>query len=92
MSSLRYNNVIPRLHAQQVTAAMGVNRVFLLAGLIDAPLAMNKDDDQDDFHINHRQVDFYSIHLIRRNLKTNCFRFISETFTVQCCAHQRVYP
>ena len=56
----RYNKLIPRLHAMQLSAAIGINRVLVLTHLIDTPLiseTIDHQDDADDLHINHRQVD-----------------------------------
>lgn len=53
-----YNKLIPRLHAMQLSAAVGINRIFLLLGMIDIPLLTKTSDDTEDdnININHRQV------------------------------------
>ena len=70
-SFARYNKLIPRLHAMQLSAAMGINRVLVLTHLIDTPLTSETIDHQEDndLHINHRQVD-----RLRRR-KTKLFSF-----------------
>jgi hypothetical protein len=50
----RYNKIIPRLHATQLSAAMGINRMLVLTHMIDTPLVMKTEDDS--ININHRQV------------------------------------
>ena len=50
-----YNKLIPRLHAMQMSAAVGINRVLLLTNLLKTPITTETSDD-DDLHINHRQV------------------------------------
>ena len=52
---LRYNKVIPRFHAMQLSAAVGINRILALTNLIDIPLTTETSTD-DDLHISHRQV------------------------------------
>ena len=58
----------------QLTAAMGVNRLLVLARLFDIPL-LNKtgeENDETDLHINDRQVS-ETKDFVFRNLKGNFF-------------------
>lgn len=51
--------MIPRLHALQLSAAMGINRLLVLTNLIDVPLAIdqtNESEDENQLYIDHRQV------------------------------------
>ncbi len=54
----RYNKIIPRLHAMQLSAAIGINRILVLTHMIDTPLATKSSDPVEDenININHRQV------------------------------------
>ncbi|CAF3422313.1 unnamed protein product [Rotaria sp. Silwood1] len=52
-----YNKIIPRLHAMQLSAAIGVNRILVLTHMINTPLVTKISDNVDDnnLNINHRQ-------------------------------------
>ncbi|CAF2415049.1 unnamed protein product [Rotaria sp. Silwood2] len=52
-----YNKIIPRLHAMQLSAAIGVNRILVLTHMINTPLATKISDNAEDnnININHRQ-------------------------------------
>ena len=52
-----YNKIIPRLHAMQLSAATGINRILVLTHMINIPLVTKTSDTEDDnTNINHRQV------------------------------------
>ncbi|CAF0750593.1 unnamed protein product [Adineta steineri] len=52
-----YNKIIPRLHAMQLSAAVGINRLLVLTSMIDTPLGIEKSNniEDDTININHRQ-------------------------------------
>ncbi|CAF1393053.1 unnamed protein product [Rotaria magnacalcarata] len=52
-----YNKIIPRLHAMQLSAAMGVNRILVLTRMINTQLSTTAFNNIDDtnININHRQ-------------------------------------
>lgn len=54
----RYDKIIPRLHATQLSAAIGINRMLVLTHMIDIPLTLKTSDETEDdnININHRQV------------------------------------
>ncbi|CAF4752765.1 unnamed protein product, partial [Rotaria sp. Silwood2] len=54
----KYNKIIPRLHAMQLSAAIGINRILVLTRMIDPPLMIqtSADSDDDKININQRQV------------------------------------
>ncbi len=73
-----YNKIIPRLHAMQLSAAIGINRILVLTHMIETPLVTKTSDDTEDdnININHRQV-------IEFELKFLFFLItILETFTL----------
>ncbi|CAF1443089.1 unnamed protein product [Adineta ricciae] len=52
-----YDRIIPRLHAMQLSAAIGVNRMLVLTHMIDIPLTLRTSNEieDDNININHRQ-------------------------------------
>ncbi|CAF3052265.1 unnamed protein product, partial [Rotaria sp. Silwood2] len=53
-----YNKIIPHLHAMQLSAAIGINRILVLTRMIDPLLIIqtSADSDDDKINMNQRQI------------------------------------